>query len=253
MNGNEEQSTMVEQQPKAPMILRVRADYLAVAAMFRTIGEKSDVVGCVRVEPLESGGVMLSANNGHLACWMRDADGEASSPMLLRVSKSLLSECCKQDKGGLRMVNLREERLFITDSVGFREYYIQPGDSLWPYPELFPPVIEKIGAWSQGEPVTMEGLKTTNMALISDAVGMLAKAHGCAGGGSLFFRQSRSTHAIMLRTGCCEDFFAVVMPLKVLGEEYENGKPPAWLLEKSAEAVLARAEKMGNGEQQEAA
>lgn len=252
MNGNEEQSAIIEQQPKAPMALRVRADYLAVAAMFRLLhGE--DALGAIRVEPLESGGVMLSSMNMYLACWMRDEWGQASAPMLLRVTPQLLSECRKKDKQGDRMATIIGGRLCVTDCCRVREYYIQPGECLLPYPEHFPPVVERIGAWSQGEPVTMEGLKTRDMAVIHGAVGMLAKNIGGADGGTMYFRQCHRETAIMLRTGCCEDFFAVVMPVKSRDKEWESGMPPEWLLEKSAEAVLARSEKMGTGEKQEAA
>lgn len=202
------------------MKLSINPKLVAAVATFRTIGDIRYYLNGIYVEPLQGGGVVLVATNGHALCAWRDANGEAERSAVLHVTPGLLTACKAREA---KRLLIADDRLAVHTAKGV-ETFIQRrrvGSNGWEIEGKFPdwrrviPIADKPGV--------VNSMAPQYLSLVTNALKI-----GTTGNSrympSISMWQPEAGRGIGITSVEAPDFFAVVMPI------HESiAPPPKWL------------------------
>ena len=211
------------------MNLNVKARLVAAICQFKAERDIRYYLNGVYVEPIETGGVLIVATNGHAMGIWRDLSGKIERPAILRIGKKLEAACAGSDLKRLRII---DDRLAVVidpakDSKGTQaalsEVYVQnkhsdkPGS--WEVEGKFP-------NWKRVIPSQASGLMLHD-ALHPDYVALAEKAIRLGNGtkfiGISFIQPNKNDGIAVIANGTA-DFFGIIMPLREVSTQY-----PEWV------------------------
>lgn len=111
----------------APPHMIASINAVAVKIVFPFIAQKDvRMYLCgMNIRPLEAGGVMISATDGHRLIVVRDPDGYVEEEMIVAVSKDAIKHCVVESE----WVVMSNGSAWVQDEVTATQTFIQPGNS----------------------------------------------------------------------------------------------------------------------------
>lgn len=215
------------------MKLNLKARLVAAVAQFKAEHDIRFYLNGVYVEPIEGGGAMIVATNGHAMGVWRDMTGEVERPAILRIGKRLESACIGSD---LKRLVITDDRLavLVAQPAAAKEVYIQEKDGAkdgtWEVPGTYPiwrKVVPPQATQNLFDALNFNYINIARRALqigIGDAYAHLALMQGVKSKGI----------AVVSRNA--PDFFGVIMPLYEVESAY-----PDWVAALNPPAIDAPA------------
>lgn len=224
---------MAEQKVTTMLEVPVR-DLLAIAP-FRAEMDVRYYLNGVFVEPIEGGGCLLVATDGHMLAAMRSKESRADKPRILNIDNRF--ERALREHGGLgeeKTIKVADEKSRAVVSSKIREYYIQPDKPFidGKFPDwrkvLFPLDILK-----RGNPSTIASkyLATLQRALPKEL------RDRCSGVSFWYNDRETDGSAVVCRYDSFPELIVMIMPVR----EGPMAKWPDWYPTKSAETAVAEA------------
>jgi hypothetical protein len=112
---------------KEPPHMVARINAVAVKIVFPFIAQKDvRLYLCgMNIRPLEAGGVMISATDGHRLIVVRDPDGYVEEELIVAVSKDAIKHCAVESE----WIVMSNGNAWVQDAVTAAQTFIQPGNS----------------------------------------------------------------------------------------------------------------------------
>ena len=209
------------------MKLNLNARLVAAICEFKAKNDIRYYLNGVYVEPLESGGAVIVATNGHCMGIWRDTAAIVERAAILRIGKQLREACRETDDGHLELI---DGRLAVTNGKK-TEYHVQPNGEK--DGEVMPWEIEsaKYPNWKAVFPVECQ---TGPMGMFNAGyLKLVNKALKIVTGtdfSGITLRQSDENKSIFVSCGFLPDFAAIIMSMR----DDRKINYPAWLAELKA-------------------
>lgn len=205
------------------MNLQLNPRLVAAVAQFRAKSDIRYYLCGVYVEPIQTGGAIIVATNGHSLGLWRDTSGIAERPAILRTDPKLLTACSNKDAKSLQLI---DDRLTVFDKKGL-ELFVQPKRDKWEIDGTYP-------NWKRVIPETGETLAlfdALNPNLVNHVANALKVGLGDDRFSGVSFNQPKANGPILVTSNSQEaqNFLAVIMPLR----ESVSAKPK-WVQELKA-------------------
>lgn len=210
------------------MKLNLQARLVAAIYAFKAKNDIRYYLNGIYVAPIEGGGAVIVATNGHAMGMWRDITGQVERPAILRVSKDLRNACKECETHRL---SIADGRLVVVGADG-ADVYIQPNDvdsPGWEVPGKFPDWLKVVPDKCQIGP--MGAFQPQYAKLVNKAL-LIGRGSDFA---SVTLRQSEKNLSILVASPDSPDFAAVIMPVLDDGK----GAYPAWLSDMKAKVPAA--------------
>ena len=189
------------------MKLNINAGLVAAVAVFRAEDDIRYYLAGVYVEPIEGGGVMIVATQGHAMCMWRDMSGFVERPAILAVSNKLLKVCKKNPYSCL---TVNDGRLSVIHAETSAEIYTSPTEKSgdWEIEANYPDVrrmVPEIGVKQFLEPFNGSLLN-----LVRKALRIVNQGRWF----SVNISQFSEYGPLAISSASQPDFFVVLMPMR---------------------------------------
>lgn len=227
------------------MKLNLKARLVAALPQFKADNDIRYYLNGVYVEPIEGGGALIVATNGHAMGVWRDMTGEVERPAVLRIGKRLESACLDSDYKRLVII---DDRLAVLEELPNKtaikmatktpittEVYVQEKTGTkgsWEVPGTYP-IWRKV---VQGK--AQQNLTDTLSAVYINTVRKALKIGTGDASAYIAFLQGEKDKGIAVTSRSAPDFFGVIMPVREEAAAY-----PDWvaaLIQPEAEAPAAQ-------------
>lgn len=214
------------------MKLNISARLVAAICTFKAECDIRYYLNGVYVEPIEGGGALIIATNGHVMGIWRDMTGIVERPAILRMDKRLEVACKGSDQKRLTIIDDRLVVLTMTGEVS-SETYVQnrfssaPGS--WEVSGKFPD-------WKRVAP-TDTGGRMLHDSMNASYVGLMSRAIRVGTGekfAGISFLQPGTNSAVAVIAAGVSEFFGIIMPFRDGATAY-----PKWVNALKAAAPAA--------------
>jgi hypothetical protein len=209
--------------------LNVSARLVAAIGQFRADCDIRYYINGIYVEPIEGGGALIVATNGHVMGMWRDITGIVERPAILRFDKRLEVACKGSSQKRLTIIDDRLVVLTMTGEVS-SETYVQNRFSSkqgsWEVEGKFPDWKRVVPADSSGR-MLHDPVNATYFGLMSRAI-QIGTGEKFAG---FSFLQPSTGSGVAVTVSCVDDFFGIIMPFRADATGY-----PKWISEIKASA-----------------
>lgn len=201
------------------MQINLNANLVAAICQFKAKEDIRYYLEGVYVAPLESGGAVIVATNGHALGLWRDLTGQVERPAILRIEKKLESACAGKGERHLRLI---DGRLTVVDEHGL-ELFVQHREGnkpeSWEIEAKYPDWKAVIPKGTSG-PALFDGMNPTYVGFAQKALA-IAKGKDYLG---LAFHQAAAENGIAVICDREPNFMAVIMPMRE-----STGMFPEWI------------------------
>lgn len=242
-----------EATPPTP-ILTVNSALFWLAAQFRSLEPSFEAIHCIHVSPHPEKGVYITALNGHMFGMAYDETGEASEPLVLRVTKETLNRIKPRRVGKtakpnapctLRLVDFDGKPHLAVYDGWEKPVHIQFGDpavTKYPYPDFWNFVRKFSGCTAPTPHVPV--LPMGGLDHFIKAVDVYRNAFSAPPRSMCIYPAQGIEGPVGLRFDCVPGFLGIIMPMKMVDIEecqdstdsnaisaYTKFRSPSWLKE----------------------